>query len=173
MTIQFAKRKHDRFRRGSTATIPEDPVLEPNVPALFKRWRAVLRPVSPSDFLFPNFSFAHAKQGVAALDRALPLDYSVLSSSLALWMGDMLGMSPEEYSKRFGTRSGRAGGTSAALAAGVPVHLVRKHGDWSSDAIFRYAEFDAEQNAQAARAIATAPTRKRLHPDSSTPSHQS
>ena len=157
LVITFAKRKEDQFRKGSSVTIPDDPLLEPNLPAVFRRWKLILRPESESALVFPSFSLAMAKQGISSLQLTTPLNYDVFSNALALWMGELMGLSPEEFKHRFGTRSGRAGGTTAALAAGVPEPLIRKHGDWRSAAMYRYMEPDAITEATVARAIATNP----------------
>ena len=157
--ITFTKRKEDQFRKGSSVTIPDDPLLEPNLPAVFRRWKLILRLASETALVFPSFSLAMAKQGISSLQLSTPLSYDVFSNALALWMGELMGLSPEEFKHRFGTRSGRAGGTIAALAAGVPDSLIRKHGDWRSSAMYRYMELEATTEATVARAITTNPAK--------------
>ena len=39
----------------------------------------------------------------------------------------------------------RVGGVTAAIAAGIELRLVSRHGNWKSDAIFRYISDDLEQ----------------------------
>ena len=138
-------------------TIPDDPLLEPNLPAVFRRWKLILRPESETELVFPSFSLAMAKQGISSLQLSTPLSYDVFSNALALLMGKLMGLSPEDFKHRVGTRLGRAGGTTAALAAGVPDSLIRKHRDWRSSAMYRYMELEATTEATVARAITTNP----------------
>jgi hypothetical protein len=37
------------------------------------------------------------------------------------------------------------GGVTAAIAAGIELRLVSRHGNWKSDTIFRYMSDDLEQ----------------------------
>ena len=86
--------------------------------------------------------------------RDTPLDYNVFLKAITLWMSERMGISTEEFAKRFGSRFGRAGGASAALNAGVPEAIIRKHGDWKSAALFRYIEYSLEVESTTVRAIA-------------------
>ena len=83
-----------------------------------------------------------------------------------------MGISPEEFAKRFGSGSRRAGGASTTLNAGVPEAVIRKHGDWKSSALFRYIEYSPEVESTPARAIASYPKKRKLS-DSATPTHRS
>ena len=61
LVVTFTKRKEDQFWKGSSVTIPDDPLLEPNLPALFRRWKSILRPATETVLVFPSFSLAMAK----------------------------------------------------------------------------------------------------------------
>ena len=59
--------------------------------------------------------------------------YAQLSRYMSLWFGSILGLSPAEFRKQFGTQSGRSGGASAASNAGVAWELWGQHGAWASE----------------------------------------
>jgi len=46
---------------------------------------------------------------------------------------------------RFTSRSGRAGGATAASAAGIDVALLKRHGGWASECVYRYVRPSVEQ----------------------------
>ena len=41
-------------------------------------------------------------------------------------------------SSGYGSHSCRRGGAAAAVAANVDLHLVKRHGNWKSDAVYLY-----------------------------------
>ena len=41
-------------------------------------------------------------------------------------------------SSDYGSHSCRRGGATAAVAANVDIHLVKRHGNWKSDAVYLY-----------------------------------
>jgi len=55
--------------------------------------------------------------------------------------------------KAFGFHSLRAGGATAAAKAGVPVHLIKQHGNWSSDAVYAYIRPDTAERISASAAM--------------------
>ncbi len=50
-----------------------------------------------------------------------------------------------ENPKLFGSHSCRRGGATAAVAAGVDIVLVKRHGRWRSDAVYAYVEDSVER----------------------------
>ncbi len=63
----------------------------------------------------------------------------------------------EEFLKRFGTKSGRAGGATTAVNAGVPREDVQAHGGWASDAVDRYVTRSTDQKLKVGRTILLPP----------------
>ena len=61
MILTFSKRKHDQFRKGSSVTIPEDDLLDPNLPVLFIRWRNILQPKSDHELFSRRFHWRQRK----------------------------------------------------------------------------------------------------------------
>ena len=58
------------------------------------------------------------------------ITYAQFSTCLALWFGGVMGIvSPTEFLSRYGSRSGRNEGASAASKAGFPLELWGQHGD--------------------------------------------
>ena len=60
-----------------------------------------------------------------------------------------IGVDPEPY----GSHSCRRGGVTAAVAAGVEILLVARHGNWRSDAVFLYVSDSLERKLSVSRAI--------------------
>ncbi len=84
--------------------------------------------------------------------------YKTYKAALARWMPGYVGAdSADEFLKRFGTKSGRAGGASAAINAGVPREDVQAHGGWKSDAMDRYVTRGSEKKLAVGRAILLPP----------------
>jgi hypothetical protein len=46
---------------------------------------------------------------------------------------------------RFSSRSARAGGATAASAAGIEVALLKRHGGWVSECVYRYVRPSTDQ----------------------------
>ena len=53
----------------------------------------------------------------------------------------------------YGSHSARRGGVTAAMAAGAKLHLVARHGNWKSDAIFLYITDSLGAKLSISRAI--------------------
>lgn len=68
-----------------------------------------------------------------------------------------IGLDPSNYS----SHSGRRGGSTAAVAEHVQLHVLKRHGNWSSDAVLEYVWDPIEQKASVSEAIA----RSALHPE--------
>ena len=84
-------------------------------------------------------------------DSLVPLTYSVFSQKLKYYL-QRIGLDP----KLFGGHSLRRGGCSWAFRAGVPVELLRTHGDWRSMSYLRYLDFSTEQRTQVTAKMARA-----------------
>ena len=141
LVIRFTTRKNDQFRKGSTASLQDDPSAAVNIPDLFRVWRSIRRP-QPSDYIFTFTRRASS-----------PVSYDAYYDSLATLMGPVVGLSPADFKKSYGTKSGRAGGATAAFQAGVPLPLIRRQGGWRSNAVHRYIAPSQEQDTSFAKAV--------------------
>ena len=56
-------------------------------------------------------------------------------------------------SANFGSHSARRGGVSFAVASGVEIRLIARHGNWKSDAIFMYVTETLQSRLSVSRAI--------------------
>ena len=61
--------------------------------------------------------------------------------------------SAEQFLQLHGTKSGRDGGATAAYKAGVPEAEWQAHGNWSSDARWRYIERDEDNRTPVGKVI--------------------
>lgn len=89
-------------------------------------------------------AFAYLRQG-----KLIPLTYPVLLSRLRALI-QSLGLDPS----LFGGHSLRRGGCSLAFRAGVPIELVKAHGDWKSMAYLRYLDFSDSQRCSVTQHMA-------------------
>jgi hypothetical protein len=55
--------------------------------------------------------------------------------------------------REFSSHCFRVGGVSAAIANGVELRLVARHGNWKSSAIFRYIKDDLKAQLEVSRAL--------------------
>ena len=145
MEIFFPKRKNDQFREGSKVALPDSAEAVPNLPELFRQWRAIRRSPQPSDFVFPDFKFGEARRGSTHLLPSQPLRYETYRSALALWFGETLGLDTEKFLELYGTKSGRSGGASATSQAGGDLATIKRQGAWESDAVNCYIFQDDSQ----------------------------
>ena len=68
-----------------------------------------------------------------------------------------LGIDPSPY----GSHSLRRGGVTAAVAAGVALHVIARQGNWRSNAIFAYVTDTVSQRLAVSRALLSLlPTRR-------------
>lgn len=58
-----------------------------------------------------------------------------------------------EDPSQFGSHSARRGGATAAAAAHIDLHLIRRHGNWKSDAVFEYIADDWERLTEVSEAV--------------------
>ena len=56
-------------------------------------------------------------------------------------------------SSGYGSHSCRRGGATVAVAANVDLHLVKRHGNWKSDAVYLYIVDSAEAQMSVSEAI--------------------
>ncbi len=56
-------------------------------------------------------------------------------------------------SSNYGSHSCRRGGVTAAVAASVDFHLVKRHGNWKSDAVYLYVVDSVKARLSVSEAI--------------------
>ena len=77
---------------------------------------------------------------------------------LGQWFSAVLGISLAAFRKQFATQSGRSGGASGALNAGVSDDLIGQHGDWKTKAALRrYLKSDTPRLLSVSRAAMRPP----------------
>ena len=125
-------RKNSQFRQGATVTVsafPQGAVC----PVRLLRELEKLVDADPESFVFRGFNGRLvAKSPGKTEPYEERIKYNQFLRYLSLWFSGVLGTSPKEFRKQFGTQSGRSGGASAAANAGVTKEFWGRHGDWSS-----------------------------------------
>jgi hypothetical protein len=82
------------------------------------------------------------------------IKYATYKNALAKWMPTYVGAAnAKDFLKRFGTKSGRAGGATAATPVGMAREAVKGHGGWSSNAVDRYILRSNDQKKSVGQAI--------------------
>ena len=72
-------------------------------------------------YIFLNFPLTTKSEDiVAGIDDKVPISYSTYKNALSKWMPPFAGAADaEQFLQLYGTKSGRAGGATAACKAGV------------------------------------------------------
>lgn len=119
LIVFVEKSKKDQERKGHTIVIAKGaiPALCPH--AWFTRYLAKRN--NRAEFLF------HKTNNVEPLSIKTPCHI------IKNWL-KAIGVDPSG----FGSHSARSGGASAAAAKGVEERLIKRHGNWRSDAVFLY-----------------------------------
>jgi len=143
------KMKNDQYRKGHTIVLQAEPAApEMCVVRQFRRYRearakelakAIRRDpsrVKNATHLFPKQGFRGAK--------IAPSTFNTNFKSRCKAAG---------IPAVFTSHCLRVGGVTAAIAAGIELRLVARHGNWKSEAIFRYISDDLEQKRTVANAI--------------------
>ena len=126
--------KTDQVRRGHTIVVSEakDPRICP------VRWFRAYGKLRRADALFLFHSGSSSQR---------------LANKTPNGRVKILVESSGEDSTLYGSHSGRSGGATAATEAGIELRLVMKHGNWRSDAVFRYIRDSPVDLAAVSRAI--------------------
>ena len=112
-------KKNDQERHGHTIVLGSQPD-SPLCPVTWYRAHLMVRRSS-----------THAFHHVWKSPKNLACDYP---NTVLKRMVKSVGLDPALY----GSHSLRRGGASAAANAGVASHVIARHGDWKSDAVFLY-----------------------------------
>ena len=160
MFIFIAKRKNDQFRHGSQVVIPAVPEESACVVRLFNMWHSRSPENLPEDFVFLDFPLTAASDAFdAPVNFGMSIKYAKYRKALSRWMAPHVGAAnATDFLRQFGTKSGRAGGATAARSAGVPLDALKAHGGWRSDVFQRYVVHDKESRQSVGLAILRAPS---------------
>ncbi len=152
--VHFVKRKNDQYRQGSKVTIIASghelvcPVRLINVSGFFRH--------SLHFFPVPRVRWQTIGELLPTLGptSGSALSFSQYRRYLSLWFGSLLGLSPDEFLRRFGTHSGRIRGASAAPNVGVAIERWGQHGSWHSASAQRaYMQLSEENILNVSRVI--------------------
>lgn len=150
--LSLAKRKNDQFRAGSVVALAELGGDACPVAAL----RRLLRVSGwgPDSLLFRAWDGQAVRAGRPAVFKDRAVQYGQLHYQLTKRMAAILGVSHAAAKARFGTHSFRAGGATAAYAAGVDMTLLQAHGSWkTAAAMHNYIDMPVEQRLGVSRAL--------------------
>ena len=87
-----------------------------------------------------------------------PLPYQRLRHWMSKLLAPLHNMTLKEFQDRFGMKSFRSGGASAAGAANIPFEIWGSHGGWQSrEAQLRYMEINLQQALQVSTTVTTLP----------------
>jgi hypothetical protein len=108
--------------------------------SLLSHWRELSPAPKAEDYVFLDFPLTEQSTNVDAdIFPDQRIKYATYKNALAKWMPPYVGAAnAKDFLKRFGTKSGRAGGATAATTVGVSREEVQAHGGWSSNAVDRY-----------------------------------
>ena len=148
--IFVAKSKTDQFEIGITIVVGKARNAAICPIRLYKKWTDS-HPFPKSEWLFTR------------LDDDRPLNEDTPRSIIK----NMLRKSGYDDEK-YGGHSARKGGATAAAAARVQVHLLKRHGRWKSDAVYLYIHDSPTAKLSVSRAILN-PTPNQPPSASSTP----
>ena len=165
MVVSFEKRKNDRFQEGSQVVVPSrDDALD--LVSLMASWKARSPANNADDFVFLNFPFNENSRNLdAPVHTRQAIAYGQYRKALSIWMPVHVGVqNASEFLRLYGTKSGRAGGATAACNAGVPDALWQQHGGWRSDVKWRYVQHDRRSRQAVGQAILQAPDQPALAP---------
>ena len=111
-------------------------------------------------FLFQGFDGRLVRRAVTdTRPSGSALSFSQYKRYLSLWFGSLLGLSPDEFLRQFGTHSGRIGGASAAANAGVAIERWGQHGSWRAASSQRaYMQLFEENILNVSRVIIADPS---------------
>jgi hypothetical protein len=154
MVVSFEKRKNDQFREGSKVVVPcRDDALD--LVSLMASWKERSPAGKEDDFVFLNFPFnANSRNLDAPVHTRQAISYGQYRKALSIWMPAHVGVqNASEFLKLYGTKSGRAGGATAACNAGVPDAVWQRHGGWRSDVKWRYVQPDRQSTQAVGMAI--------------------
>ena len=141
MVVTVERGKNDQEGRGSQRTVPERP--HDGDLCLYKAMRMyeTVRD-SKQELLFYNTQ-----------SRALGKRLASTTPTHALRSNLQAGGMSKEEAQKYASNSLRKGGTTRAFAAGVDRLVIKRHGNWKSDAVDAYITISTEEEAAMVDAI--------------------
>jgi integrase len=151
--ITFDKRKNAQFRQGNKVLVSANPSATV-CPVRLLRELYALTGGSEDLFVFRGFNGRLvAKRSRSTAPGAAKITYDQYFRYLGQWFSGVMGISLAAFRKKFATQSGRSGGASAAVNAGVADELIGQHGDWKTKASQRrYMKSDSARLLSVSRA---------------------
>ena len=137
LVIAVDKSKTDKFHEGATVGLAGCPGHKLCPVSWGKRYMECRAKGA-------TFFTQEGKQG-----RGGPLGATKPNFVIKDWL-QRIGVDPKGY----GSHSLRRGGTTAAMQAKVRTHLIKRHGRWSSDAVYLYMVDDIHEKLGVSRMVA-------------------
>jgi len=135
LSIFIEKSKVDQERVGHTLIISPDPE---------NLWKCPVTHVKAfSKIRNPSANYFFHRKGKTTKSPNSTVNRIVKKTCKAA------GYNPKIYS----SHGLRAGGATEASAAGIPLHLIKRHGNWSSDAVFIYVHDNIVARLSVSQAI--------------------
>jgi integrase len=133
--VLVVKSKTDQERRGHTIVIaPALNMLEACPIAFYKKWMKLRDPQAM--YLF------HQKTSPKKLAHTTP-------NGIIKKLLKRIHVNPDPY----GSHSCRKGGCTEAARKGIAIRILKKHGNWISDAIFTYISESMEERISVSQAV--------------------
>jgi integrase len=151
--ITFDKRKNAQFRQGNKVLVSANPSATV-CPVRLLRELSAYTGGSDDLFVFRGFNGRLvAKRPRSTAPGGARITYDQYFRYLGQWFSAVMGVSLAAFRKQFATQSGRSGGASAAVNAGVSDELIGQHGDWKTKAAQRrYMKSDTTRLLSVSRA---------------------
>jgi hypothetical protein len=169
VTLDLLRRKN-RIYRETKVRIGFNPSAACCPASLLQRWSAIrFGDTHPDSPVFPTFNGRLMGRGE---DRVVLSDSACLSDRqmrlwLAKWLAPHMGLTEKEFQQKFGMKSFRSGGASAAGAANIPFEIWGSHGGWQTrEAQLRYMEIDLAQALSVSTTVTGGPLPRALSPES-------
>ena len=134
LTIFIEKSKVDQERVGHSLIVGPDPILWKCPVAYAKAFISARNPAATH--------FFHRKGKTTKPPNSFVNKIVKRTCSSA-------GLNPKIYS----SHGLRAGGATDAISAGIPIHLIKRHGNWASDAVFIYVHDSITARLSVSQAI--------------------
>jgi integrase len=136
LVLTIRKSKTDKFHEGATVVLAGCPGHGLCPVAWYKKYMACRANG-------PTFFTQEGKEG-----KGGPLGPTKPNFVIKDWL-QRIGVDPKGY----GSHSLRRGGTTAAMQAKVRTHLIKRHGRWSSDAVYLYMVDDIHAKLEVSRKV--------------------
>lgn len=155
VTLTFPRRKNRVYRESKVRIAFTGRIGCPT--GLLRTWCSLRGGGrATEDFVFPGFDGRAVQRGAeaSACLHPRPITYGQFRHYLSKWLAPRLNLTQQAFLEKFGMKSGRSGGASAAAGANIPFEVWGAQGGWQSrEAQLRYMEIDLEQALSVSRAV--------------------